>query len=74
LALPVIGDLEQFSPSDELRAFIFSTRCIANERLDRIDEAQLAREQLTADSLDLLRRSEIQIYELLQTSLRQLGD
>ena len=74
LALPVIGDLDQFSPSDELRAFIFSTRCIANERLDRIDEAQLAREQLTADSLDLLRRSEIQIYELLQTSLRQLGD
>jgi hypothetical protein len=74
LALPVIGELEQFSPSDELQAFLFSTRCIANERLDRIAEAQLAREQLTADSLDLLRRSESQIYELLQTSLRQLGD
>lgn len=74
LALPVIQELEQFSPSDELRAFIFSTKCIANERLDRIAEAQQAREQLTSDSLDLLRRTEIQIYDLLQTSLRQLGD
>jgi len=68
--------LEQLSAADEslasLRSFAFASACICYERLERIDKAQAAREQLTAERMDLLRRGESQIYDLLQASLRRL--
>ena len=76
LALPIIDQLEQLSAADEsltsLRAFAFASACICYEQLGRIDEAQGVREQLTADRMDLLRRGESQIYDLLQASPRRL--
>jgi serine/threonine-protein kinase len=75
LALPVIQELGQFSPSVKLQAFIFATDCIANESLNRLPEARLAREQLTPEALDLLQRTESQnLWDLLQTSRRHLGE
>ena len=71
-ALPWIEILEQ-SGAENLQAFALAARCIALVHLGRIDEAQATREQLTPDRLDLLRTAESQIYVLLQSSLRRLG-
>jgi hypothetical protein len=80
-ALPLIDDLKQLSVSNEsldslesIRAFAFASECICNERLDRIEEAKTARDQLTPERRDLLRRGEAQIHELLQVSLINLDE
>ncbi len=78
LALPIIDELEQPSAANEslesLQAFAFASKCICYERLGRSDEARTALDQLTPDRRELLRQGEGQINELLQTSLRSLGE
>lgn len=74
LAAPVLRELDEFTPSDELRAFVFASRTIVNQQLGRPEEARRAQEQLTPEYLDYLERNEGSLYDLLQTSLRQLGE
>jgi serine/threonine protein kinase len=80
-AISIIDELEQLSVSNEsleslesIRAFAFASECICNERLGRIEDAKTARDQLTPDRRDLLRRGEAQIHELLQVSLSNLDE
>ncbi len=56
-----------------LRAFISASLCIANEQLGDKAEALLAYEQLDASMHQVLRRTESQIYESLQSSLERLS-
>lgn len=55
-----------------LRSFALAGLCIANERLGNEAKALAASEQIDARMRDELRRSEIQIYDLLQISLEGL--
>ncbi|MCG8448603.1 MAG: serine/threonine protein kinase [Pirellulales bacterium] len=57
---------------EPLRAFILAGLCIANQRLGNEAEAMSANEQLDMRMRDELRRSEIQVDDLLQTSLDRL--
>ena len=77
-ALQPLRDLaassEAADPNSPLRAFAYAGLCIANQRLNRVEEARAAATQLTADLRDNLRRSEPRLFELLQPSLRALGE
>ena len=77
-ALEPLHDLaassEATNPASPLRAFAYAGLCIANQRLNRVDEARTAATQLTSDLRDSLRRSEPRLHELLQPSLRALGE
>jgi hypothetical protein len=65
---------EAAAPDSPLRAFAQAGLCIAHQRLGRLDEARAAAAQLTSDMRDNLRRTEGRLYELLQSSLRALGE
>jgi serine/threonine-protein kinase len=65
---------EAANPNSPLRAFAYAGLCIANQRLSRAEEARTAATQLTTDMRDSLRRAEPRLYELLQSSLRSLGE
>jgi hypothetical protein len=65
---------EAAAPNSPLRAFSQAGLCIANQRLGRPDQARAAASQLTSDMRDDLRRTEPRLYELLQSSLRALGE
>ena len=56
-----------------LQAFILASLCISSERLEDKAEALLANQQLDTNMRDELRRSESQIYDLLQHSLQRLS-
>ena len=67
--------LEQQVEVEELplRAFILAGLCIANERLENKAKALAANDQLDTSMRDELRRSESQIYDLLETTLERLS-
>jgi serine/threonine-protein kinase len=65
---------EAAAPGSPLRAFTQAGLCIAHQRLGRTEEARAAASQLTSDMRDDLRRTEGRLYELLQSSLRALGE
>ena len=76
-ALQEVRLLEEASladPSNErLAAFVFAAKCIASANLGHTAEAQAALDQLTSNSRDLLRTSERQLSDLLNSSTALLN-
>jgi len=62
------------SPESPQRAFAHAGMVIANQRLGRLEEARRAASQLSSDMQDQLRMTEPRLHELLQSSLRALGE
>lgn len=76
-ALPVLQSLAQTSaasPDSPLRPFVFAGLCVANQHLGNKEEALAAAAQLNAAMRDQLRRSDGRMYELLRSSLAELGN
>jgi serine/threonine-protein kinase len=77
-ALAPLRDLaassEAADPHSPLRGLAYAGLAIANHRLNRADEARAAAAQLTPELRDDLRRTEPRLFELLQPSLRALGE
>jgi len=73
---PLVELLEssEESPESPLRAFAYAGMVIANQRLGRPEEARRAASQLSSDMQDQLRMTEPRLHELLQSSLRALGE
>ncbi len=76
-ALPILQSLSQNSEAaslgSPLRPFVFAGLCIVNQRLGRTEQAIAAADQLNGAMRDELRRSDGRMYELLRTSLDELG-
>ena len=74
-ALPILRELSQRSASDKsletLRAFTLAGFSICYQHLGREHEAREAHAQLKPKMKDYLHQHESQLYELLQTSVRQ---
>jgi serine/threonine-protein kinase len=70
----VMGSSAAAAADSPLRSFAEAGLCIAHQRLGHTDEARTAASHLTSDMRDHLRRSETRLYELLQSSLRALGE
>ena len=75
-ALGVLGELAAMSGQDErqesLQAFTIAALVIANQQLGNDVQAREASARLTSEHQDELQRSDIRLYQLLQTSLRRL--
>ena len=61
-------------PEAPQRAFAYAALTVANQRLGRVEEVREARSQLTSPMQDELRRRDEPLYELLQSTLRQMGE
>lgn len=68
------AQIGQGDASQQLTAFTMAGLCIAYEQLGDQHKAREAYARLTPDMKDELRRGEPQIYELLQATLRNLGE
>lgn len=74
-ALQVLRRLDDEAPPDgPLADFVAAALCICQENLGRFDDAREANARLTPQDRDDLRRAETQLYDQLQTSLRELGE
>lgn len=77
-ALPILQSLSQTSeaasPDSPLRPFVFAGLCVVYQQLGRTDDAVAAAAQLNAAMRDDLRRSDGRMYEMLRTSLDELGN
>ena len=74
-ALSVLRELRQMAVTDQsLTPFVMASLCIANQQLDRDEQAREAQSLLTAEMRDQLRRDESQLYNLLQSSLAALEE
>jgi hypothetical protein len=72
--LRALAESSEAAPGSPLQAFAYAGLCIANQRLGRDEQARSAATQLTSDMRDDLRRTEPRLYELLQPTLRALGE
>ncbi len=74
-ALPIAQELaDQSAQNESLHSFALAAECICHERLGNHRAARDLYAKLTATLKDELNRSESQLYDLLESSVRHLGD